>query len=32
MKGVKYEKTLAKIQDRGIFVCEIFEETFNPNL
>ena len=32
MKGGKYAKTLAKIQVRGIFLYEIFEETFYPNL
>ena len=32
MKGGIYTKILAKIQVRGIFVYEISEEMFYPNL
>ena len=32
MKGDKYAKTLAKIQVRGVFLYEISEEMFYPNL
>jgi len=32
MKGGAYAKTRAKIQVIGIFVYEISEETFYPNL